>query len=74
MAERIDTLANVTGGYDAILCDVWGVLHNGVDAFAPASEALTAARAAGVTVVLITNSPPTFSDCQLLPIGDLRKW
>ncbi|QLF69517.1 TIGR01459 family HAD-type hydrolase [Peteryoungia desertarenae] len=57
MAQRISTLADVSGSYDVILSDVWGVLHNGIDAFPAASEALTAAREAGTTVVLITNSP-----------------
>jgi HAD superfamily hydrolase (TIGR01459 family) len=53
----IDGLGAVTGRYDAILCDIWGVLHNGRDAFRPASEALAAFRRGGGTVVLITNAP-----------------
>lgn len=57
MAERIRSFADIAGRYDVALCDVWGVLHNGVEAFSAASEALAAARAAGMTVVLITNSP-----------------
>ncbi|MBP1850461.1 TIGR01459 family HAD-type hydrolase [Rhizobium halophytocola] len=57
MAKRIQALNEAIGDYDVILCDVWGVLHNGVDAFDPASQALAAAREAGLTVVLITNSP-----------------
>jgi len=57
MADRISSFSDITSRYDVVLCDVWGVLHNGVDAFPYASEALTAARAAGLTVVLITNSP-----------------
>jgi HAD superfamily hydrolase (TIGR01459 family) len=44
-------------GYDVLLCDVWGVVHDGVTASAPACEALIQARAGGATVVLITNSP-----------------
>lgn len=55
--KRIETLKSVTDGRKAILCDVWGVLHNGVTAFAPASAALRQAREDGLTVVLITNSP-----------------
>ena len=43
--------------YDAWLCDVWGVVHNGVAAFKPAVEALCNYRAAGGKVVLITNAP-----------------
>ncbi len=57
MARSISTLGDVTDSYDVILCDVWGVLHNGIDAFPLAGEALQAARAKGLTVVLITNSP-----------------
>lgn len=57
MARRIASFAEITDLYDVVLCDVWGVLHNGVDAFPKASEALERARAAGLTVVLITNSP-----------------
>ncbi|WP_411033247.1 TIGR01459 family HAD-type hydrolase [Shinella sp. BYT-45] len=57
MAQRIQSFGDIASLYDVVLCDVWGVLHNGVEAFSQASEALAAARAAGLTVVLITNSP-----------------
>jgi HAD superfamily hydrolase (TIGR01450 family) len=57
MATEITALSDIAGHYDIVLCDVWGVLHNGVDAFDAASGALRAARQAGLTVVLITNSP-----------------
>jgi HAD superfamily hydrolase (TIGR01459 family) len=43
--------------YDLLLCDVWGVVHNGLAAFPPACDALMQARAHGATVVFITNSP-----------------
>ena len=43
--------------YDVLLCDVWGVVHNGVAAFPDACDALMRARARGVTVILITNAP-----------------
>lgn len=57
MAHRIATLGDITPDFDVILSDVWGVLHNGVTVFADAAIALEAARKAGKTVVLITNSP-----------------
>ncbi|SDA41878.1 TIGR01459 family HAD-type hydrolase [Sinorhizobium sp. NFACC03] len=57
MAARINSFREIAARYDVVLCDVWGVLHNGVQAFASACEALAEARAAGLTVVLITNSP-----------------
>ncbi|OBZ92652.1 HAD family hydrolase [Pararhizobium polonicum] len=57
MAVRINSFRDIASRYDVVLCDVWGVLHNGVEAFKGACEALTEARARGLTVVLITNSP-----------------
>lgn len=43
--------------YDALLCDVWGVVHNGLASFAQACDALMRARARGAAVVFITNAP-----------------
>jgi HAD superfamily hydrolase (TIGR01459 family) len=43
--------------YDGVLCDIWGVLHNGVAAFDAAVDALRRYRASGGHVVLITNAP-----------------
>jgi HAD superfamily hydrolase (TIGR01459 family) len=53
----IDGLSALAGRYDAILCDIWGVLHNGHNAFRPASDALAAFRRGGGAVVLLTNAP-----------------
>lgn len=55
--SRPSGLAPLSQRYDAILCDVWGVIHNGRKAFQPACEALVAFRNRGGTVVLITNAP-----------------
>jgi HAD superfamily hydrolase (TIGR01450 family) len=57
MAKRIENFSEITSHYDVVLCDVWGVVHNGVDPFPKAAAALEAARESGLTVVLITNSP-----------------
>src|SRR5690554_3912 len=54
---RLESLDRISAPYEAILCDVWGVLHNGVTAFPAAAEALSRARAAGKAVVLVTNAP-----------------
>lgn len=50
-------LADFTGRYDVLLCDLWGVMHDGTTAFAPAIDALVRFRAQGGTVVFITNAP-----------------
>lgn len=47
----------MAGRHDLWLCDVWGVIHNGIAAFPPAVDALRRYRATGGTVVLITNAP-----------------
>src|SRR5580704_3995012 len=49
--------STLAGAYDVVLCDVWGVVHNSVVAFADACTALTRFRRQGGTVVLITNAP-----------------
>ena len=54
LIERFESLAR---DYDVVLCDVWGVLHNGVAAFAHACDTLQRFRAGGGTVILITNAP-----------------
>jgi HAD superfamily hydrolase (TIGR01459 family) len=53
----VDALAPLAQHYDLFLCDVWGVVHNGVAAFRAANDALTRARAAGATVIMISNAP-----------------
>lgn len=56
-AKRIKRLDELLPDYDVILCDVWGVLHNGVDAWPQAHRALSRACQGGASVVLITNAP-----------------
>jgi HAD superfamily hydrolase (TIGR01459 family) len=55
-------LSQVAAAYDALLCDVWGVVHNGRERFAPACEALARFRAERGPVVLISNAPRPASD------------
>jgi HAD superfamily hydrolase (TIGR01459 family) len=50
-------LSSLAANYDAILSDVWGVLHNGIAAHPTACEALVNYRRGGGSVVLITNAP-----------------
>jgi HAD superfamily hydrolase (TIGR01459 family) len=49
--------AELAGNYDAVLSDVWGVVHNGLNAFPEACDALARFRAKDGQVVLITNAP-----------------
>jgi HAD superfamily hydrolase (TIGR01459 family) len=47
----------IASGYDVLLSDVWGVVHNGIVSFPAACDALMRARARGAAVILITNAP-----------------
>jgi HAD superfamily hydrolase (TIGR01459 family) len=53
----IERFAPLARNYDVLFCDVWGVVHNGVAAFADACEALKRFREEGGTAILITNAP-----------------
>lgn len=53
----IPGLSAIAGDYDALLCDVWGVLHNGRTAYPGVADALGRFRAAGGHVLLLSNAP-----------------
>jgi HAD superfamily hydrolase (TIGR01459 family) len=57
LPDFIERIAPLARNYDVLLCDVWGVVHNGIAAFAPACEALMRFRETGGTAILITNAP-----------------
>ena len=54
LTPKFSTLAP---DYDVLMCDVWGVIHNGITASPHASDALMRVRARGGVVILITNAP-----------------
>ena len=53
----IDSLAEISGSYDAILCDLWGCYHNGIEVYPAAVAACQGFRSRGGTVILLTNAP-----------------
>ncbi|MEO7634456.1 MAG: TIGR01459 family HAD-type hydrolase [Sphingomicrobium sp.] len=57
--------------YRVILCDVWGVVHDGVQLYSNAAERLAGWRAEGRQVILVTNAPRTADavEAQLGRIG-----
>jgi HAD superfamily hydrolase (TIGR01459 family) len=55
--RQIAGLSEISDRYDVILCDIWGVLHNGVASFTQASDALVSFRRRGGAVILISNAP-----------------
>lgn len=50
-------LSAIAGNYDALLCDAWGVIHDGVRLFDGVGEALLEFRRTRGPVVILTNAP-----------------
>jgi HAD superfamily hydrolase (TIGR01459 family) len=50
-------LGEIADRYDVLLCDVWGVIHNGRESFPAACAALARFRAERGPVVLVSNAP-----------------
>lgn len=73
--QLIPGLSAVADGYDAVLCDVWGVIHNGVASFPAACEALVRFGRERGPVVLISNAPRPGADVvpQLSGLGVPRE-
>jgi len=53
----ISGLSEIADRYDAIVCDVWGVVHNGRESWPAACEALARFQEERGRVVLISNAP-----------------
>lgn len=57
MTQIIASFAEISDNYDAAFVDLWGCMHNGIEAYADAIAAMQAFRAKGGVVVLVTNAP-----------------
>jgi len=64
--QIISGLSEIAPRYDALICDVWGVLHNGYRSEPAAVEALYRFRAEHGPVVLLTNAPRPIVDVESL--------
>ncbi len=53
----ISNAGSLLENYDVLFCDVWGVVHDGIRAYAGATDALIRFRERGGTVILLTNAP-----------------
>lgn len=62
----ITGLHEIAPGHDALVCDVWGVLHNGHTAHKPACDALKIFKEKYGPVILLTNAPRPVNDVEEL--------
>ena len=57
----LSSIAPLASSSEAWIVDIWGVMHNGACAHRSAVQACTRFRAAGGTVVLLSNAPRPFA-------------
>ena len=57
MTQIFASIDEIAPRYDAVFCDVWGVIHNGRAHFPAAAAALRRLRAQGKAIILLTNVP-----------------
>ena len=57
-------LSEIAQRYDALFCDIWGVLHNGREAYTGAIDALNRFRAERGPAILLTNAPRPITDIE----------
>ena len=57
--DLITGLSEIAGRYDALVCDIWGVVHDGRSPHPAAAEALRQFRKRYGKVVLLSNAPRT---------------
>lgn len=62
MVQIVENLSEIADRYDAVFCDLWGCLHDGLKALPEAVDALRGFRAGGGKVVLLTNAPRPRAD------------
>lgn len=55
--QLLTGLKEIANNYDAVLCDAWGVIHNGVDLFPEVADALITFRRERGPVIILTNAP-----------------
>lgn len=58
----IESFGEIAPLIDVLICDVWGVVHNGQSAHVAACAALERFRAGGGTVVMVSNAPRPSAD------------
>ena len=54
MTQIIESFSEISGQYDVAFVDLWGCLHNGIEALPDAVAAMRNYRAQGGTVILVT--------------------
>lgn len=55
--DPLPGLSAIADGYDAVILDLWGVIHDGLRPYPTVQSALAALKEAGKTICLLSNAP-----------------
>lgn len=64
--QATKSLSTIISAYDAVLLDLWGVVHDGSQLYPGAKEAMAQLKAAGKQIVLISNAPRRAAKAQIV--------
>ncbi len=65
LPRLISGLSEIAANHDALICDVWGVVHDGARHHPAAAEALYRFKEKYGPVVLLTNAPRVPAEVQI---------
>ena len=57
MTNVIANFSEISDKYNAVICDLWGCLHNGLESFPESLKALEKFKSSYGKIVLVTNAP-----------------
>ena len=63
---RINNFSEVYEKYDSVICDIWGVIHNGQELFSSSVDCLYDLKNKGYPIVLVSNAPRPGEEIKLM--------
>lgn len=55
--QEVTNFSDISSNYNALICDIWGVIHNGQELFAGINECLINYKDNNGVVILLSNAP-----------------
>ena len=63
---KINNFSEVYEKYDSVICDIWGVIHNGHKLFRSSVDCLYNLKNMGYPIILVSNAPRPGEEIKLM--------
>ena len=63
---KINNFSEVYEKYDSVICDIWGVIHNGQELFSSSVDCLYDLKNKGYPIILVSNAPRPGEEIKLM--------